>query len=67
MSYISAFTRLRPGDLVLTGTPGGVGSGQTPPRYLADGAVVTTSIEGIGRLTNRIRTTRAPRREEQNA
>jgi 2-keto-4-pentenoate hydratase/2-oxohepta-3-ene-1,7-dioic acid hydratase in catechol pathway len=55
LSYISQFTILRPGDLVLTGTPGGVGMGMTPPRFLQDGDVLTTEIEGIGRLENSIR------------
>ncbi len=54
VSYVSGFTRLRPGDLVLTGTPGGVGMGMEPPRFLADGDLVTTSVEGIGTLENRI-------------
>ena len=55
LSYISQFTTLRPGDVVLTGTPGGVGMGVTPPRFLADGDVLSTEIDGIGRLTNLIR------------
>jgi acylpyruvate hydrolase len=55
LSYISHFTALRPGDLVLTGTPGGVGMGMKPPRFLQDGDVLTTEISGIGRLENRIR------------
>lgn len=55
LSYISRFTTLRPGDLVLTGTPGGVGMGMTPPRFLRDGDVVVTEIDGIGRLENRVR------------
>ena len=54
VAYISTFTRLSPGDLVLTGTPGGVGLGMNPPRYLAPGDVVEIVIEGIGRLGNRI-------------
>ncbi|WP_330255978.1 fumarylacetoacetate hydrolase family protein [Nocardia sp. NBC_00565] len=54
LSYISAFTTLRPGDVVLTGTPGGVGSAHKPPRYLRGGDVVETEIEGIGVLRNRI-------------
>ncbi|MFF2843593.1 fumarylacetoacetate hydrolase family protein [Paenarthrobacter sp. NPDC057981] len=53
LSYISQFTILRPGDLVLTGTPGGVGMGMTPPRFLRDGDTLVTEIEGIGRLENR--------------
>lgn len=57
LAYISQFTTLRPGDLVLTGTPGGVGMGMNPPRFLADGDVLTTEIEGIGALTNTIHLT----------
>jgi len=55
LSYISQFTTLRPGDLVLTGTPGGVGMGMNPPRFLKDGDVLTTEITGIGRLENVVR------------
>lgn len=55
LSYISQFTVLRPGDLVLTGTPGGVGMGMKPPRFLKDGDVLSTEIDGIGRLENTIR------------
>lgn len=55
LSYISQFTVLRPGDLVLTGTPGGVGMGMNPPRFLQDGDVLTTEIDGIGRLENQFR------------
>lgn len=55
LSYISTFTVLRPGDVVLTGTPGGVGMGMTPPRYLSDGDVLATEVGGIGRMENRIR------------
>jgi acylpyruvate hydrolase len=54
LSYISTFTTLRPGDVVLTGTPGGVGIAQEPPRYLRGGDVVETEIEGIGVLHSRI-------------
>lgn len=55
LSYISQFTVLRPGDLVLTGTPGGVGMGMTPPRFLKHGDVLATEIDGIGRLENTFR------------
>jgi acylpyruvate hydrolase len=55
LAYVSAFTTLRPGDIVLTGTPGGVGAGMTPPAYLADGDLVETEIPGIGTLHNRLR------------
>ncbi|MFQ6398102.1 fumarylacetoacetate hydrolase family protein [Nocardia sp. KC 131] len=54
LSYISMFTTLRPGDVVLTGTPGGVGAAATPPEYLHDGSIVETEIEGIGLLRNTI-------------
>lgn len=55
LAYISTFTVLRPGDLVLTGTPGGVGVAQEPKRFLADGDVVETEIPGIGVLRNTVR------------
>ncbi|GAA3062889.1 MULTISPECIES: fumarylacetoacetate hydrolase family protein [Actinomycetes] len=54
VAYVSHFTRLRPGDLILTGTPGGVGMGMEPPQFLADGDLVTTAVEGIGALENLI-------------
>ncbi|WP_433521395.1 fumarylacetoacetate hydrolase family protein [Nocardia pseudovaccinii] len=54
LTYISEFTTLRPGDVVLTGTPGGVGIAAEPPRFLRAGDVVETEIEGIGLLRNRI-------------
>ncbi|MFD8480298.1 fumarylacetoacetate hydrolase family protein [Kitasatospora sp. NPDC059673] len=57
LAYISAFTVLRPGDLVLTGTPGGVGAARDPQRFLADGDVLETSISGIGTLRNTVRFT----------
>ena len=53
--YVSTITTLRPGDLIATGTPGGVGHARKPARYLRDGDVVVTEIEHIGRLTNRVR------------
>jgi acylpyruvate hydrolase len=54
VSYVSTFTTLRPGDLVLTGTPGGVGEARTPKRSLQPGELLETEIEGIGVLRNRI-------------
>ena len=50
-----AFT-LHPGDVILTGTPDGVGDARTPKALLNDGDVVTIEVEGIGRLENRCRT-----------
>lgn len=52
VSYISQAFPLEPGDIVATGTPGGVGHARTPPRYLAAGQTVVTMIEGIGSLRN---------------
>jgi acylpyruvate hydrolase len=52
VSYISSILTLLPGDLIASGTPGGVGSGMKPPRYLNDGDVVTTRIQGIGECRN---------------
>jgi acylpyruvate hydrolase len=54
ISTISEFTALEPGDLILTGTPSGVGFRRDPQLLLADGDVVAVEIEGIGRLENRI-------------
>jgi len=52
VQYVSDIVTLRPGDLILTGTPGGVGFGMHPPVYLQPGQVVRTAIEGIGELVN---------------
>lgn len=46
--YLSHFMSLHPGDVISTGTPPGVGLGQTPPRYLRAGDVVQLGIEGLG-------------------
>jgi len=52
VSYISEMITLRPGDIIATGTPGGVGHARKPPRYLSPGARVQVSIDGIGALEN---------------
>jgi acylpyruvate hydrolase len=52
IAWISQGCTLEPGDVILTGTPGGVGAARTPPRWLVDGDVVEISIEGIGSLSN---------------
>lgn len=54
VSYISTITELQPGDLILTGTTGGVGRARTPQRYLEPGETLETRIEGIGSLRNRL-------------
>ena len=48
ISYLSRFTTLLPGDVISTGTPSGVGLGQSPPRFLRDGDVVEFGIDGLG-------------------
>lgn len=50
ISFISATVTLEPGDVLATGTPGGVGSARTPPRFLRDGDRLVVEIDGIGRL-----------------
>ncbi|WP_418063314.1 fumarylacetoacetate hydrolase family protein [Pimelobacter simplex] len=57
LAYVSTFATLRPGDLVLTGTPGGVGVARDPKRFLADGDVLETEVAGIGTLRNTVRLT----------
>jgi 2-keto-4-pentenoate hydratase/2-oxohepta-3-ene-1,7-dioic acid hydratase in catechol pathway len=52
IEYISSVTPLLPGDVISTGTPGGVGMGRSPQRWLKPGDVVTVKVEGIGELTN---------------
>ncbi len=54
IEYISAFTPLAPGDVIATGTPGGVGDKRTPPLYMNAGDKVEVTIGTIGTLTNRI-------------
>ncbi len=53
VSYISQFAALVPGDLISTGTPGGVGAGRNPQVFLAPGQLLTTAVEGIGICSNR--------------
>ncbi len=52
--YISTIITLNPGDVIATGTPGGVGHAQDPKRYLQEGQVLVTTIEGLGQLKNRV-------------
>jgi acylpyruvate hydrolase len=54
VSYISTIITLNPGDVIATGTPGGVGHAQNPKRYLHEGQLLVTTIEGLGQLTNRV-------------
>ena len=52
VQYCSTIITLRPGDVIATGTPGGVGAARTPPEFLRPGAVVLTEIDGIGACRN---------------
>jgi len=53
--YLSAGTTLEPGDVIATGTPGGVGDSRKPPRYLREGDVVEIEVGGVGTLRNSVR------------
>jgi 2-keto-4-pentenoate hydratase/2-oxohepta-3-ene-1,7-dioic acid hydratase in catechol pathway len=53
--YLSKGLTLEAGDLIATGTPGGVGDSRTPPRYLREGDVVEVEVEGVGTLRNGVR------------
>jgi acylpyruvate hydrolase len=54
VSVLSEFASLEPGDLILTGTPGGVGYRREPQLLLSDGDVVAVEVEGVGRIENRM-------------
>jgi len=54
IAYISIFTTLRPGDIIVTGTPVGAGARFDPPRWLRAGDVVDISVPEIGTLSNRV-------------
>jgi 2-keto-4-pentenoate hydratase/2-oxohepta-3-ene-1,7-dioic acid hydratase in catechol pathway len=58
VSYASHITTLRPGDVIATGTPPGVGSGRTPPVFLKPGDVSSCSYVGIGTLVNPVEAAR---------
>ena len=52
VAYLSGICTLEAGDLIFTGTPDGVGTARTPPRYLREGDTIVSAIEGAGTLTN---------------
>ncbi|NYT35248.1 FAA hydrolase family protein [Allopusillimonas soli] len=54
IAYISTFTELLPGDVIVTGTPGGVGFKRNPPLFMKQGDRVSVEVSRVGRLTNRI-------------
>jgi 2-keto-4-pentenoate hydratase/2-oxohepta-3-ene-1,7-dioic acid hydratase in catechol pathway len=55
VQYLSAGLTLEPGDVIATGTPGGVGDSRDPKRYLREGDVVDITISGVGTLSNPVR------------
>ncbi|MFC4499262.1 MULTISPECIES: fumarylacetoacetate hydrolase family protein [Streptomyces] len=55
VAYVSTMITLNPGDMIATGTTGGVGHARKPPRYLKDGQTVVTRVEGIGELVTLVR------------
>ncbi len=54
IEYFSSFTTLRPGDVIATGTPGGVGFARTPPVWLTPGDLIEVTVENIGTIANRV-------------
>ena len=54
LSYISTFTTLVPGDIIITGTPTGAGARFDPPKFLKPGDSVKVAVEGIGELINHV-------------
>jgi len=55
IEYCSTFTKLLPGDVIATGTPGGVGAARTPPLWLQHGDTIDVDIAGLARLSNSVR------------
>jgi 2-keto-4-pentenoate hydratase/2-oxohepta-3-ene-1,7-dioic acid hydratase in catechol pathway len=54
IEFLSTFTTLRPGDVIATGTPGGVGFARKPPVWLTPGDLIEVTIEGLGTIANRV-------------
>lgn len=54
VEFFSSFTTLLPGDVIATGTPGGVGFARTPPVWLTPGDVIEVSVEGLGAIRNTV-------------
>ena len=54
VEYFSGFTTLRPGDVIASGTPGGVGFARTPPVWLMPGDTIEVTVEGIGTISNKV-------------
>ena len=54
IAYCSTFTDLVPGDVIVTGTPGGVGAARNPPLFMKAGDVIEVEVKPIGVLRNRV-------------
>jgi 2-keto-4-pentenoate hydratase/2-oxohepta-3-ene-1,7-dioic acid hydratase in catechol pathway len=54
IEYCSTFVELVPGDVISTGTPGGVGGARTPPVFMDDGDLIEVEVKPIGTLRNRV-------------
>jgi 2-keto-4-pentenoate hydratase/2-oxohepta-3-ene-1,7-dioic acid hydratase in catechol pathway len=54
IAYLSTFATLKPGDVIVTGTPTGAGARFDPPRWLVPGDVVEVEVAGIGTLRNTV-------------
>jgi 2-keto-4-pentenoate hydratase/2-oxohepta-3-ene-1,7-dioic acid hydratase in catechol pathway len=55
ITYISTFTVLKAGDVIVTGTPGGVGTRRNPPVYMKDGDTVEVEVDKVGVLVNPVK------------
>jgi 2,4-didehydro-3-deoxy-L-rhamnonate hydrolase len=60
IEYLSAVVTLLPGDVILTGTPAGVGTGMKPPQFLVPGQVVRTTVVGVGEMCHRTISSQTP-------
>jgi 2-keto-4-pentenoate hydratase/2-oxohepta-3-ene-1,7-dioic acid hydratase in catechol pathway len=67
LRWITQASTLEPGDLILTGTPSGVGAKRNPPRFLVDGDVMVAEVAGLGTVRNTIRIDPAPAVHGQRA
>ena len=54
VGYISTFATLSAGDVIITGSPGGVGKKRRPPLFMKEGDVIEVEIQKIGKLRNQI-------------
>lgn len=54
IAYVSTFTEIEPGDVIVSGTPGGVGDRRDPPLYMREGDEVSVEIDGVGMLVNSV-------------